>query len=233
MSFGLLLYPGFEVLDMAGPIEMLNMLARQEDFENMRLSIISRSLEPVSPATTDPSPRGQNFLQKQLYIPSHTLETAPALDVLLVPGGMGSIDLTGGRMQDYVSFIKHRYEGSQGHPPLKHIISICNGAGLLAKSGILDGRKATTNKDFWKEVAVNGPKTHWIAKARWVQDGNVWTTSGVSAGADGVIAWMLSLLPQDFVIGLANTIEWIRATSPDNDPFAEIFKCEDIGPLKK
>ena len=73
-----------------------------------------------------------------------------------------------------------------------------------------------------------GPKTHWIAKARWVDSGRIWTTSGVSAGADGVLAWMESLIPKETLTYVVNTMEWIRAESADNDPFAEIFGCQDV-----
>ena len=61
-------------------------------------------------------------------------------------------------------------------------MSVCNGASLLAAAGILDGRPATTNKMAFKTSTAPGPKVNWIAKARWVDDGTVVTSSGVSAG---------------------------------------------------
>ncbi|KAF2162448.1 hypothetical protein M409DRAFT_58215 [Zasmidium cellare ATCC 36951] len=230
-SFGLILFPGFEVLDVAGPIEMLNRLARREGYHDMSLSVISRTTDPVNPGPIPPYTAGKAFLGNQLYLPTHTLESAPEIDVLLVPGGFGAFDLHKTNLEDYVQFIRDRYSGNNGHQPLQYIISVCNGAGFLAKSGILDDRKATTNKDFWNEVAAYGPKTHWIAKARWVNDGNIWTTSGVSAGADGVIAWMASLIPKELVDDVVNGVEWFRAKNADNDPFAEIFGRRDIAPV--
>ncbi|KAK4494660.1 hypothetical protein PRZ48_014016 [Zasmidium cellare] len=231
-SFGLLLFPGFEVLDVAGPIEILNCLARREGYDDMNLSVINRTLDPVSPGPVPPHTAGKAFTGNQLYLPTHSLDTAPEIDVLLVPGGFGAFDLNKTNLEDYIDFIRDRYKGSDGHKPLKYLISVCNGAGLLAKSGILDGRRATTNKDFWEEVAAYGPKTHWIAKARWVTDGNIWTTSGVSAGADGVIAWLASLIPKEIVDDVVNGVEWFRAKDADNDPFAEHFGRRDIAPVE-
>nr|POF21849.1 isonitrile hydratase [Quercus suber] len=206
-SFGLLIYPEFEVLDMAGPIEILNCLILEDGAV------------------------GKSFAGSQLYLLTHTLKSAPHVDVLLVPKGPGSLNLNNNAMDDYILFIEDRYRGLSDRP-LEYIISICNGAGLLAKSGILNGRNATTNKDYWEQVAAYGPRTQWVAKARWVIDGNIWTTSGVSTGADGVIAWMATMTSQKVVDNVVNGIEWLCARDADNDPFADIFGRHDIAPVQ-
>ena len=200
----------------------------------MTLSMISRTLDPVSVGPIPPDERSRDFAGKQLYIPTHTLQNAPQLDVLLVPGGLGSLSVlpSGAKadVDDYVAFVKERYNGLEGHKPLQYIISICNGAGLLARAGVLDGRNATGNKDYWAEVTSLGPRTNWIAKARWVNDDNVWTSSGVSAGGDCVLAWMSILVPKEVVDDIVNGMEWIRAESADHDPFAEILGRKDVPP---
>ncbi|PVH71381.1 hypothetical protein DL98DRAFT_435278, partial [Cadophora sp. DSE1049] len=61
------------------------------------------------------------------------------------------------------------------------------------RAGVLDGKKATMNKWAFYATSALGPKTHWVAKARWVVDGNVWSSSGVSAGIDVTLAWVASL----------------------------------------
>jgi hypothetical protein len=78
--FGLLLYPRFEVLDVLGLIEALNVLTRYTQFS---LSIISTTLDTVPSMTTD-NPFQQNV------VPTHTVRNSPSLNVLLVPGGLGS-----------------------------------------------------------------------------------------------------------------------------------------------
>ena len=219
---------------MAGPIEALIDLSRKKGFEEMSLSIISRTLDPISPGPIPPDETSCNFAGRHRYLPTHTLQNAPQLDVLIVPGGNGAFNprLNGDKadIDDYLAFVQNCYRGYGEYRPLQYIISVCNGAGILAQSGILHGRRATTNKDFWTIITEYGPKTHWIARARWVNDGNIWTTSGVSAGTDGILAWMSTLLPEDLVTSVVNGMEWIRASSADHDPFAETFGCEDVPP---
>ncbi|KAK5678087.1 hypothetical protein LTS10_009256 [Elasticomyces elasticus] len=224
--FGLLLYPEFEVLDVAGPIEALIGLS-QRGYEDMKLSIISHTLDPVSPGLNE-------FGRAIRYLPTHTFETAPQLDVLLVPGGLGTIEGIPSpdkpRIDEYVDYVRKAYRGYVGHEPLQYIFSVCNGALVLGKAGVLDGHKATTNKAAWKLITPSAPKAHWVASARWVESGNVWTTSGVSAGADGMLAWMASLLPDKIVTEVADGMEWQRVWSSDDDPFAELNGCEDVLP---
>jgi putative intracellular protease/amidase len=57
-------------------------------------------------------------------------------------------------------------------------MSVCNGGSLLAAAGILDGHKVTTNKAYWSMATAAGKKVKWIKQARWVDDGNVVTSSG-------------------------------------------------------
>lgn len=225
-SFGLLLFPQFEVLDITGPIEALNCLARLPDFKGMKLSIISQTLEPLNPGPVAPNTAGRDFIGVQQWIPTHTYATAPPLDVLLVPGGLG----VNGDVDDAVAFIRHTYHGRDGQKPLEYLISVCNGGALLARAGVLDGKTVTTSKLDWDNVTALGRKTHWIAKARWMASGNVWTTSGVSAGLDGVIAWMETLLPREVVARILVIMEYNRVESAEDDPFAAMNGCKDVLP---
>lgn len=182
-SYGLLLFPQFEVLDAAGPIEVLNALSNYFEHDEIKLSVIAPSKDHVSPSpahTGKPNP----FLGAQLYKPTHSLADAPPLDVLIVPGGRGTAK-TDEELRELLEFLKGVWNGSGAREPLKYIFSICTGSDLLARAGILDGQRATTNKKAWGRVTPNGKKTHWIANARWVDSGRAWTTSGVTAGIDG------------------------------------------------
>ena len=67
-------------------------------------------------------------------------------------------------------------------------MSVCSGSALLAKAGLLDGRRATSNKQYFQLAEKQGPKVEWVKEARWVDDGNRVTSSGVSAGMDMALA---------------------------------------------
>lgn len=180
-SYGLLLFPAFEVLDAAGPIEILNSLSYHMSFQDISLSVIAPTHDLVSPA---PLQTSQPFLHPQQYKPTHSLADAPPLDVLIVPGGRGT-SRPDDELKDVLDFIRDSYHGTNGRQKLQYIFSICTGSDLFARAGILDGERATTNKMAWGRVTPHGTKTHWVASARWVESGRVWTTSGVTAGIDG------------------------------------------------
>lgn len=231
LSYGLLLFPQFEVLDAAGPIETLNVLSFQLDHQEIKLSVIAESLDPVGPGAVPPDTKSLHFNGQQKYLPTHTFETAPQLDVLIVPGGRGT-QRPNADIQPMLDFIRNSYRGENGRDPLKYIFSICTGSALLARAGVLDGHKATTNKKAWARVTPEGPKTHWIARARWVTSGNVWTSSGVSAGTDGMVAFIGAVYGDDVADRVCDVIEYERVKDSGDDPFADSNGCKDLPPVK-
>lgn len=226
-SYGLLLFPGFEVLDAAGPMELLNCLSQDPDIPELELSVIASTLDPVTPAFGSSSASGYGFQSKQVFLPTHTFETAPRLDVLIVPGGAGT-RASDVEIERLCNFIRARYYGSEDRPPLEYIFSVCNGAKLLAEAGILDGRRATTNKKQWHQVTSLTRTVQWIAKARWVASDNVWTTSGVSAGIDGMAAFIEEVYGKGAATKACDEAEYIRHLETEEDPFAERFGCSDV-----
>ncbi|KAJ5391230.1 class I glutamine amidotransferase-like protein [Penicillium cosmopolitanum] len=208
LRIGVALYPGFEALDAFGPLNCLNDLSRTE---SITLSVLASTLDPVSTKTPAyPAGIGQSI------VPTHTFANAPALDVLLVPGGQGSRG-SSPVVLETIAFIRDSY------PSLKYLITVCTGAGLAARAGVLDGRRATTNKKAWKDIIVLGPEVKWVARARWVTDGNIWTSSGVSAGIDVTLAWIEELFGKDKAKVIADGNEYTRHEDPDFDPFAELY----------
>lgn len=164
---------------------------------------------------------GSNF--NFSIVPTHTFETASALDldVVIVPGGLGT---RANDLNSTIDFVRTVY------PSLQYLISTCTGAGILARAGILDGRNATTNKNAWNSTVVYGPKTNWIAQARWVADGNVWTTSGVAAGIDGVLGWIGYVWGDQTAVDIANGIEYEWHRNSSWDPFAALRGAKDVPP---
>jgi transcriptional regulator GlxA family with amidase domain len=141
-------------------------------------------------------------------------ESKPTIDVLLVPGGAGT------RFPDIIDPVIDFVE--RAFPSVKYIVSICNGAGVLARAGILDGKRATTNKILWDPTTALRKEVHWVREARWIADGNVWTASGISAGIDVTLAFVRQIYGKDLARSIAREMEYVWDSEDDgtNDPFA-------------
>lgn len=211
LKFGLLLFPGFQALDVFGPIDVLNTLAVLYPLD---LYILAETLDPVSTAPpTIFNPLRSNFAQS--VVPTHTFDTAPPIDVLIVPGGPGSIPGFG-NVQTAVDFIVRVF------PSLQYLFTICTGSGTAARAGVLDGKRATTNKAGFMEIKKLNPNVNWIAQARWVADGKVWTTSGVTAGIDGILAWVGEIYGAEVADIATKLLEHERNVDSSRDPYAKI-----------
>lgn len=207
ISIGIILFEGFQALDAFGPLDCINVLSRTHE---VSLAIIAASLEPVST-----KPPGVSQATSQHVLPTHTFTDAPALDMLIVPGGMGTRS-TDGRVQEAIDFIQKSY------PQLKYLLTVCTGSGLAARAGVLDGKKATTNKRAWKEITAWRTEVQWVAQARWVVDGNIWTSSGVSAGIDVTLAWIGEVYGDETAQQIADGIEYTRHSDAAIDDFARL-----------
>lgn len=211
--YGMLLFQAFESLDVFGPLDALQILSKRY---KMDLSLISSSstLDPVSTAPRAPSMNPMNSSFFQSVVPTHTIKDAPDLDVLIIPGGIGT------RAPDLnatIDYIRTTY------PKLQYLITVCTGAGLAAEAGVLDGKRATTNKGSWIHTIARGPRVKWEGHARWTVDGNVWTSSGISAGIDVTFAFIEHLYGGNVATEIANLMEYERHQDAKWDPFAGIF----------
>lgn len=130
-KFAVLLFPGFQALDVFGPLDVLNMLSRGRPFE---FSVVAARLGPVPTRASD----SRQSIGQQI-VATHTLQDAPEdIEVLLVPGGMGTRNTEA--TQPEVDFIRERF------PRLRFLLTVCTGSALAARAGVLDGKRATTNK---------------------------------------------------------------------------------------
>jgi transcriptional regulator GlxA family with amidase domain len=214
----MIMFPGFQALDVFGPLDALNILSWQH---KMNLSLIADTLEPVSTKAVSATMNRFNSSFGESVLPTHTFATAPPLDVLIVPGGVGT---RSPNITSAIAFVKAQ------HPRLKYLITVCTGAGIAARAGVLDGKRATTNKRSWAQTVALGPKVHWIAHARWVVDGRVYSGSGVSAGIDVTLAWIADVFGEEIAKGIANGMEYERHLDPSWDPFAELYNLTDVRP---
>lgn len=195
-TVGVLLFPGFEMLDASGPMEVWGNLEKQ-----VTLITVAKTAGPVASA------------QGVAVVAQKSLADTPKLDLLVVPGGFG----VGKVLKDAETLAWLRERAAQA----EITTSVCNGASILAAAGLLDGRPATTNKAYWKIATRSGPKVKWVPEARWVDDGNVVTSSGVAAGIDMTLHVVSRLFGEPVAQHLADEIEhdWHRDAAWD--PFAK------------
>ena len=193
-SVGVILYEGFEVLDTYGPVEMWGNVTEFDLFT------VAEKKGPVRSA------------QGVATVATYDFEDAPRLDILLVPGGNGTMAQL--RNEKMLTFLKRR------HAESTWTTSVCTGSALLAKAGILDGLRATSNKAFFSIAKNQSTKVQWVDSARWVEDGKVFTSSGVSAGTDMSLALVGKIFGLDKARLLAKQLEYQWHEDKDADPFA-------------
>jgi transcriptional regulator GlxA family with amidase domain len=104
----------------------------------------------------------------------------------------------------------------------RFVATVCTGSGLLARTGALDGRAATSNKFAFKWAASQGPKVRWVASARWVEDGKFFTSSGVSAGMDMALGLIARVFGRETSLEVAQRAEYEWHEDRDWDPFAKL-----------
>ncbi len=227
LYYGVLLFPGFQALDVFGPLDVFNSLAMMYHFPT-KLTMLANTLDPVetshqragnmmfSHPETDVS---QSMVVDRTFEEQLKLNEAAArgeqiegaVDVLIVPGGVG----TRNDRSAEIEFVKKMY------PSLKAILSVCTGATILARAGVLEGRRATTNKRAYQWATSTGPNVKWVPEARWVVDGNIVTGSGISAGIDATYAFVALNYGEEIAQALADNAEYERWTDADRDPFAK------------
>lgn len=194
--FGALIFPGFELLDLFGPLEMFGLL--KDDYD---LQLVAQSPDPVASN------------QQVRADPDITTKCAGQFDVLFVPGGMGTRrEVSNSALLEWIRTTSASAE---------YVLSVCTGSMLLASAGVLDGRRATTNKSAYTKIADQYPQVDWVKQARWVEDGKFITSSGVSAGIDmalGAIALMHDYATAEKV-AVWSEYEWHK--DKDWDPFAK------------
>lgn len=191
----------------------------------MSLSIIS---EKIGPVTNRAAPyelldgtiiTATDRIIQSYIMATHSPETAPPLDLLMVPGGFGSWNV--GSQSWMNDFIKARFNDTD------YVASVCTGSMSLARAGVLNGRKATTNKWGWSYVVERsgpGENITWVPSARWVNDGKVWTSSGVAAGMDMAYALLSWMYGSEKVNDTMNGIELSPHTDAHWDPYSVVHK---------
>ncbi len=163
LNVGIFVYDDVEVLDFAGPFQVFTTAER-----------VARPDKPFATFTVGQS--AEVLARGGLPIePSYTFGIEPHIDVLIVPGGVVTEELAKPVVIDWIAAHAGRAQLTA---------SVCTGAFLLAKAGVLDGRTATTHWEDIDDFRRSFPGIPIDPDARWVEQGDVVTSAGISAGID-------------------------------------------------
>lgn len=162
MNIGIYIYENAEVLDFAGPFEVLS-TAKRLASNQWNICLIGESKEIIST-------RG-NFL----VTPHYDINKHPILDVLIVVGGDHTLELCKSNIITWIHNVSKKS---------KYTLSVCTGAFLLAEAGLLENKKVTTHWEDISTLRLNYRNMTVIDDKRWIQDGKFLTSAGISAGMD-------------------------------------------------
>jgi putative intracellular protease/amidase len=188
-----LLFDDFETLDVFGPVEIFGRLK-----DHYQITFLSEQGGLV-----------RNY--HRVAVQSEKIDEAKSdYDVFLIPGGYGTrIEVENNSFIDQVKAL------SQSS---KFVLTVCTGTAILARTGLLNGKQATSNKRAFDWVVTQGDKVNWIRKARWTRDEKYYTSAGVSAGMDMTLGFLSDMHGIDFARKVAFEIEynWIENWEEDN-----------------
>jgi len=153
----ILIFDGVQIIDYTGPYEV---------FGQSGMEVFTVAVKPEMISTA----------MGMKVTPHYTLENAPAAEVLLIPGGGVT------NTQEDPNVIKWIQERAK---QAEYVVSVCNGAYILAKTGLLDGLTATTFYDLLDGLPAVAPKVKVVRDRRYVDNGKFITTAGISSGIDG------------------------------------------------
>lgn len=196
----ILIFPGVQIIDYTGPYEVFG----QAGFE---VFTVAASPDPLTTA------------MGMQVTPRYTLADAPAAEVLLIPGG----NVTATQNDSMVrAWIRERATGAE------HVVSVCNGAYILAATGLLDGLTATTFYGLIDGLAAMAPNVKVVKDQRFVDNGKIITTAGLSSGIDGALHVVSRMLGKTRaqMVALNMEYDW----NPDSDYARAAFAD---GPIRR
>lgn len=187
-NVAILIFDEVEVLDFCGPFEVFSVTGKRDNTNPFEVYTVAEKDVPVS---------ARNKLSVN---PRYTFQNCPKPDILIIPGGFGTRREM--HNQVVIDWIKEKAVDAE------LILSVCTGSLLLAKAGLLEGLSATTHHgaiDLLREVA---PNTNIEPDMRYIDNGRVIISAGVSAGIDMSFYVVGKLLGRDVALETAHYIEY-------------------------
>lgn len=161
-NIGILIFNDVEVLDFAGPFEVFN-VANEIAGENI--------FNVFTIAETSSAISARNGLR---VIPDCSINTCPAIDILIIPGGNGrKFQMNNPVITDWVKMI---------FDELEMLLTVCTGVFIAGKAGILNVKEATTHHGSYEEFEKNFPHINLVKYVKYVDSGKIVTSGGISAG---------------------------------------------------
>lgn len=183
-----LVFDDVEVLDFAGPFEVFGVTGLRSGPAPFQVETVGLSKAPI---------RARNGLVVQ---PGVSIDEAGPCDVLVLPGGYGTRrEMHNAALLDW---IRRQVESAEA------VLSVCTGALLLARAGLLAGLDATTHHVAFDELAQASPSTNVRRGARMVDNGRVITSAGISAGIDASLHLVAKLLGEAAAAETAEYMEY-------------------------
>jgi putative intracellular protease/amidase len=193
-KLAILLFNDFETLDVFGPVEIFGRLKEiySIEFYSLEGGLVTSS-------------HNVQVLTKKLE------ENLSEIEIFLIPGGYGTRpEVNNLALIDLIKNISLSAE---------YVLTVCTGTSLLAKTGLLDGLNATTNKRAFDWVMTQGKEVNWIKKARWVVDEKYYTSACVSAGMDMTLGFIANIHGIELARKVAYEIEYSWQEDKDVDEF--------------
>lgn len=255
------LYHGHQLLDSAGPWDILSTITKGPEGANFTMTLAAESNEPINlalippkgakwefeplpelPTTTDQN--GNTIASGTGFNPklspditfSEALEQLKSkgtitvdgqerpIDVLVIPGGIGTrmirITESGDRLLNVQSCVDFTREVCLGDFVQSAVLTVCTGSDLLARTGLLDGRRATTNHRAFSKVSERHGNVQWLERRRWVRSlpdesqskpsfsKEIWTSAGISAGMDLTLWFVAEVYGMDFAHEISRRLEY-------------------------
>jgi transcriptional regulator GlxA family with amidase domain len=193
MRVGIFLFTDVEALDFAGPFEVFttaNRVARKTGLaldDAFTVFSVAASLKPVT------------LRAGMTVIPDFAFEHAPDIDVLIVPGGVVSAEML---KPEVIAWIQ------RSSVQARVTASVCTGAFLLATANVLVDHKVTTHWEDIADLRQQFPRLHVVENTRWVDEGNIVTSAGISAGIDMSLHLVEKLAGRPLAVATARQMEF-------------------------